>query len=97
MDLTFNIKKKDFSLEEVSNVIRSALDTEERIAKYKKTKYFNVCRNFEKKYTMSSDIFIEKFESGLLDDRDDFFDWYAAKKGYNIWNKKLEILSGISL
>jgi len=97
MDLTFNIKKKDFSIDEVSNVIRSALDTEERIAKYKKNRYFNICKNFEKKYAMSSEIFMKKFESGLLDDRDDFFDWYAAKKGFNIWNKKLEILSGISL
>lgn len=78
-------------------MIRSALDTEERIAKYKKTKYLNTCKNFEKKYTMSSDIFIQKFESGLLDDRDHFFNWYAAKKGFDIWNKKLEILSGISL
>ena len=46
---------------------------------------------------VSQEDFMEKFESGLLDDRDDFFDWYAAKKGFNSWDKKLEILLGISL
>jgi hypothetical protein len=29
---------------------------------------------------MSSEIFLKKFDSGQLEDRDDFFDWYAAKK-----------------
>ena len=36
---------------------------------------------------MSSDVFMEKFETGELDDRDDFFDWFAAKKGYDKWMK----------
>jgi len=96
MDLNVNLKK-DFSVEEVSNVIRSALETEERIAKYKKDRYLNICKNFENKYGISSDIFLNKFESGQLDDRDDFFDWYAAKRALDSWSQKLEILSGISL
>ncbi|KCZ71862.1 hypothetical protein ANME2D_01917 [Candidatus Methanoperedens nitroreducens] len=96
MALTVNVKK-DFSLKEVSNVIRSALALDERIAKHKRAKYANICKNFETKYGMSSDIFMRKFESGELDERDDFFDWYAAKKGLDNWSKKLDILSGISL
>lgn len=82
--------KKGFSLREVSDVIRSALAMDERIAKHKKAKYANICKNFETKYGMSSDIFMKKFESGHLDDRDDFFDWYAAKKGLDNWSKKPE-------
>lgn len=96
MALTVNIKK-DFSLQEVSNVIRSALALDERIAKHKKAKYANICKNFETKYKMGSDIFMKKFESGEMDDRDDFFDWYAAKKALDNWSKKLDILSGISI
>ncbi len=34
---------------------------------------------------MSSDVFMKKFESGELDDRDDFLDWYAAKKALDNW------------
>ena len=96
MPLTLNIQN-NFSVHEVSNVIRSALVMDERIAKHRKTKYANICNNFEKIYEMSSDIFLEKFEDGELDDSDDFFDWYAAKRGFDIWSRKLEILSGITL
>ncbi len=96
--MALNVKvKNDFSIQEVSDVIRSALDLDERLAKHKKARYSNLCKDFEMKYRMSSDIFMENFESGKLDDLDDFFDWYAAKKGLDIWNKKLNILSGISL
>ncbi|TAN39324.1 MAG: hypothetical protein EPN24_05440 [Candidatus Methanoperedens sp.] len=96
MALTVKIEK-NFPLQEVSNVIRSALALDERIAQHKKSKYFRICANFETKYKMSSEIFLKKFDSGQLDDRDDFFDWYAAKKGLDSWSNKLEILSGISL
>lgn len=96
MAITVNVKK-GFSIQELSNVIRSALAFDERIAKYKKIKYTNICTNFEGKYGMDSDAFLKKFESGELDDRNDFFDWFAAKKGLDTWNKKLDILSGISV
>ncbi len=96
MALNVNVNS-DFSIQEVSDAIRSALALDERFAKYKEARYFNLCDNFETRYKMSSDIFMQKFESGELDDLDDYFDWYAAKKGLDHWNKKLNILSGISL
>lgn len=57
----------------------------------------NYGRKFEKKRGMTSDEFLEKFESGLLGDGQDFFDWYAAKRGLDIWRERFEILSGISV
>ena len=96
MDLIFKVTK-DLSQEEVREVIRSALDLDKRIAKYKKGKYSDICEKFERKYKMNSDTFMEKFESGQLDDRDEFFDWFAAKKGFEKWCKKSDILSGINL
>ena len=86
MALTVKIEK-NLPLQEVSNVIRSALALDERIAKHKKSKYSRICVNFETKYKMSSEIFLKKFDSGQLDDRDDFFDWYAAKKGLDSWSR----------
>ena len=77
------------------SILKLVLD--ERLAKHKKARYYDLCKDFETKYKMSSDIFMQKFESGHLDDLDDYFDWYAAKKGLNHWNKKLNILSCISL
>ena len=96
MTLTLDIKG-DFTPQEVSEVIRAALDQNERVAKYKIKKYSGICENFENKYGMDSDHFMEKFYSGELGDDDDFFDWYAAKRGLDIWNKKLKILSGIQI
>lgn len=96
MAITVKVKN-EFTLQEVSDVIRSALALDERIAKQKKARYEKICKDFEAEYDMNSDIFIEKFESGDLDDRDDYFDWFAAKKGLDTWKKKLDILSGISI
>ena len=96
MALNVNVNS-DFTIQEVSDVIRSALALDERVAKHKKVRYSYLCGKFETKYKMSSDIFMQKFESGQLDDLDEYFDWYAAKKGLDHWNKKLNILSGISL
>ncbi|AKB44913.1 MULTISPECIES: hypothetical protein [Methanosarcina] len=96
MTLTVGIKG-DFTPQEVSEVIRAALEQNERVAKYKIKKYSDICENLEKKYEMDSDTFMEKFDSGELGDDDDFFDWYAAKRGLDIWSKKLKIISTINI
>jgi len=96
MTLTVGIKG-DFTPQEVSEVIRAALEQNERVAKYKIKKYSDICENLEKKYEMDSDTFMEKFDSGELGDDDDFFDWYAAKRGLDIWNKRLKIISTIDI
>lgn len=96
MTLTVDIKG-DFTPQEVSEVIRGALLQNQRVAKYKIKKYLGICEDFEKKYGMNSDLFMEKFDSGELGDDDDFFNWYAAKRGLDIWNKKLNIISGIQI
>jgi hypothetical protein len=46
---------------------------------------------------MSSDEFVDKLESGELDDSDDYFDWFAAKKGFDIWERRLRILAGVNI
>ena len=96
MSITITVKN-EFSIQEASEIICSALAFDERITKHKKDKYANICSGFENKYGMNSDIFMEKFETGKLDDRDDFFDWHSAKKGLENLSKKLQILSGISI
>ncbi len=71
MTLTVDIKG-DFTPQEVSEVIRGALEQNQRVAKYKIKKYLGICKDFEKKYAMNSDLFMEKFDSGELEDDDDF-------------------------
>ncbi|MEA1906477.1 MAG: hypothetical protein U9N12_05925 [Euryarchaeota archaeon] len=94
--MEIDIKKK-YPVHEVSSIIKSALIRDAHIASYKKKRYMRVCVQFEKKYNMSSDEFTDKLESGQLDDRDDYFDWFAAKKGLDIWDRRLRILSGVEM
>jgi len=89
--------KEGYQVQEVSSIIKSALIRDAHIASYKKKKYTSVCERFEKKYNMSSDEFMDKWESGMLDDRDDYYDWFAAKKGLDIWDKRLRILAGLDI
>ena len=89
--------KEGCPLQEVNSIIKSALTRDAHIAVYKKEKYLRVCKRFEKRYNMDSDEFMDKLESGKLDDRDDFFDWYAAKKGFDIQDRRLRILAGVNI
>ncbi len=42
------------------------------------------CQQFEQKYGMTSDEFLLKLESGELDDSQDYFDWFAAKRALEL-------------
>jgi hypothetical protein len=41
-------------------------------------KFENECKEFEKKYKMDSEFFLNKFDSGELGDDLQWFDWYAS-------------------
>lgn len=45
---------------------------------------------------MKSEDFITKFEAGELGDDVQWFDWYAAYRGRELWQKKNKILASIS-
>jgi predicted S18 family serine protease len=59
--------------------------------------YANACREFEQRFGMTSDEFVQKFNAGDLGDDLIYFDWYAAKRGLDIWQERREILSGVSV
>ncbi len=52
---------------------------------------------FEKKHKLTSAKFLERFDAGALGDEQEFFDWYAAVRGLNLWRERYEILSGVSV
>ena len=96
MSFTLNIET-DFSPQEVTEAIRSAVEHEKHVAKYKVKRYSAVCEDFEKKYGFSSGELNLRLETASIREENDFLDWYAAKRSLNHWSKKLEILSEISL
>lgn len=95
MSFTLNIET-NFSPQEVTEAIRSALEHEKHVARYKIKSYSTICRDFETKFGFSSAELQAKLETPNRNKESSFFDWYAAKRGLDHWNKRLDILSGIS-
>jgi len=59
--------------------------------------YRRLCDQFEQKYAMTSDEFAKRFEEGSIEDDASYFDWFAAKRGLDLWRERYEILSGVSV
>jgi hypothetical protein len=98
MKLTLDLEiEKAISRQEASEVIRSALEHERHLAKYKVYRYAMICDEFEEKFDLISTDFRTKFEAGELTDDEEYFDWYAAKRGLDHWKKRLELLEAVKL
>lgn len=95
MSFTLSIET-DFSPQEVTEAIRSALEHEKHVARYKVKRYSTICSDFEAKFGLSSAELRTKLETENVTKESSFFDWYAAKRGLDHWSKRLEILSGVS-
>jgi hypothetical protein len=96
MDITLQIDT-DYSLQEASEAIHSALEHEKHLAKYKIDRYSMICDKFEDLYDLISTEFIQRFEAGELVGEDKYFEWYAAKRGLDHWKKRLALLKNIRL
>jgi hypothetical protein len=86
-----------FSLDEVRRVVDSALRREADLAEARRAYFARQCSAFEQKHEMISSEFMERFESGALGDDLEYFDWYAAKRGLDLWERRVRILAGIKV
>lgn len=71
----------------ITNEIRTSLKREytqysDAISFYKKT-----LKDFERKYHVTTQNFLKKFEAGQVGDDADYFDWYASAKLLTQWQK----------
>ena len=46
---------------------------------------------------MSTETFLEHFEADTLGDQPEWFDWYAAAQGKQIWSRKHTILAHLHM
>jgi hypothetical protein len=83
--------------DEVREVLSSALRNEAELADARRTYFERACHAFEQQYQMSVEEFMQQFESGALGDDADYFDWYAAKRGLDLWERRFRILSGVQV
>jgi hypothetical protein len=97
MDIAIKIEQPDFAFSEVRDAISHALTSETEQARMKRDYFAGICRDFERRFALSSDEFMEKFDRGELGDDAYAFDWYAAKRGLDLWERRLQILSKASV
>ncbi len=88
---------KAFGPDEVRHVLADALNNEVKLADARRAYFERSCRVFEEKYQMTSEQFMQRFESGVLGDDVSYFDWYAAKRGLDLWERRFHILSGVQV
>ena len=80
-----------YAEEEVKEVINESIASRLEFAQRRLAAYQASCATFEQLYEMSTQEFLEKFESGTLGDQQEWFDWYAAAEGKKVWSRKHDI------
>lgn len=83
--------------EEAMDIVKSGLAIEENILKMSLEEYKKDLDTFERKYKMSSEEFIQKFESGELGDDAEWFDFLFAYRAYEQVRKKLKLIEEIQI
>lgn len=97
MELTLRAEDTRFDLTEVRFVLNTALSRESSLAHARRDAYQRVCQEFERRFDIDSDKFLVDFEAGRLGDDAVYFDWYAAKRGFDQWDRRASILAEVAL
>jgi hypothetical protein len=97
MTLALKTDVSGYKKGEIRKAVSYALTSATAQARQRFEFYADLCAGFEKKFQMSTDEFIQKFDAGNVGDDQDYFDWYAARRGMEIWKSRFEILSGVSV
>jgi len=70
-----------------TNEIKLSLKREYNLYSNAMAFYKKVLQEFEKKYQLSTQTFLERFEAGQIGDEADYFDWYAFAKLLARWQE----------
>jgi len=97
MNLAVKTDESRYKKGSIRNAVSFALSSAATHARQRYEHYLGMCKKFEKKYKLTSLKFMEQFDAGNLGDDQEFFDWYAATRGLNLWRERYEILSGVSV
>lgn len=97
MNLAVKTDESRYKKGSIRSAVSFALNSAASHAQQRFEHYSVICKTFEKKHKMTSAKFVEKFDAGVLGDEQEYFDWYAAVRGLNLWRERYEILSGVSV
>ena len=95
MGVTLTISA-EYPQAEVVATLEEALRNQVALARAHLEQFKRECRAYERQYGMASDEFVRRFETGELGDDAHWFDWFASKRGLDIWARKLRLLSEVT-
>jgi hypothetical protein len=97
LNIALRVECSEFAASEVHDAVKYALHAEAEQARVRRDYYQDACRTFESQHHLPSDKFLARFEAGELGDDAAYLDWYAAKRGLDLWERRYRILSGVSV
>ena len=97
MTLALKTDLTGYKTGDIRDAVAYALSAALAQARQRVDHYTSICSKFEQKYRLDSNEFMKKFEGGQMGDEQDFFDWFAAKRGLDVWHGRYEILSKVSV
>lgn len=99
LNIVLNVRLKTSPLDkaEVGMILRDAIRHETDLVRVRRDEFLKDCQRFETEYNLSSEEFLERFESGELGDDADFFKWFAAKHSFDSLDRRYQILLGATI
>ena len=91
MHYQYNIPE-GYEEEEITAVLAESIASHLEFAQRRLATYQASCATFEQRHGMSTEVFLDQFDAGVLGDQQEWFDWYAAAQGKKIWDRKYDIL-----
>ncbi|MFB6355776.1 MAG: hypothetical protein ABEJ65_04605 [bacterium] len=79
-----------------NDAVESALRKEHDEGSYKLSQFREQLQQLESEYGMGSQQFLERYESGELEDKQDFMEWKALIESVSHWEEKLDELDKAS-
>lgn len=95
MEIILSTSQTSFDTNDVRSVLRAAVRRETVLARSRRQAYERACHEFEDQFNRTTERFLRDFEAGELGDDEAYFDWYAAKRGFDLWDRRTKILDGV--
>lgn len=83
--------------ETLRGLVRTALHREQENLQFALARTQGQLAQFEKRYRMTSAKFYRRYQSGKLDDRNDFIDWSGEYQIYLLLKEQIASLKGLKI
>lgn len=95
--VTLNVKSILGGEETVKKILQDGLEEERKRVEYALNMTMKAIRTFEERFGMSTDIFIEKFRSGEIEENEETFEWWAETKLADELKETLQTITTIEI